>query len=65
MAECPGCGKVFKCEIEAGENWCWCFGVEASDPPGCGTERCYCESCLKGQDKPSAAELLRRISKDT
>ncbi|HML96208.1 MAG TPA: cysteine-rich CWC family protein [Thermodesulfobacteriota bacterium] len=65
MAKCPGCGKDFRCEIEAGENWCWCFDVDAPEPPECGAEKCYCEACLKGSDKPLVTELLRRISKDT
>jgi hypothetical protein len=65
MAKCPGCGKVFRCEIEAGENRCWCFGVDAARLPECSEEQCYCEECLKGIDKPSITELIRRISKDT
>ncbi len=66
MAVCPGCGRVFTCGIEAGGSWCWCFDVDASTVTSEFPEaKCYCEMCLKGEEKPSLTDLLRRISKDT
>lgn len=45
---CPGCGKAFRCGMNAGQEPCWCAALPPLlAVPEAGAARCYCPSCLQ------------------
>ncbi len=45
---CPGCGAAFTCDVEAGKDGCWCFGlpqIAPLDEPR--FKGCLCPDCLQ------------------
>jgi hypothetical protein len=50
---CPECGTQAHCDISAGKETCWCFGVETRDLPKPDEgQLCLCRKCL--EKKPVA-----------
>lgn len=50
---CPECDSLAHCDIAAGKETCWCFGIEPRDLPKPESDQlCLCRKCL--EKKPVA-----------
>ncbi|WP_375145534.1 cysteine-rich CWC family protein, partial [Vibrio parahaemolyticus] len=50
---CPECDSQAHCDIAAGKETCWCFGIEPRDLPKPESDQlCLCRKCL--EKKPVA-----------
>lgn len=44
---CSNCGELFRCDLSAGSETCWCQDMPFKLPVSTDHARCYCPKCLK------------------